>query len=125
MAKYCSSCGKETPEGIKFCPSCGKVVVTDTQSPVQAQTVQTQTQIKNPWIAALLSFIISGAGQIYNGQLGKGILAFICVTLTMVLGIMGNQISTVFSIILWIVWICDAYTTAQKINRGETKGQWD
>jgi len=65
--------------------------------------------------------LIAGVGQIYNGQVGKGILVFIGVTLTMVWGINGNLIFIVFSIILWIVWICDAYTEAQKINRGEIK----
>lgn len=29
--------------------------------------------MKNPGIAAVLSFLITGLGQIYNGQIGKGI----------------------------------------------------
>lgn len=121
MPRYCSSCGKETVEGIKFCPSCGKPVLSEAPSPIQSQVVQTQTQIKSPGIAALLSFIISGAGQIYNGQLGKGIVAFIVTTLTMIAGIMGNLTFMVISVIWWIAWIYDAYTEAQKINRGEIK----
>lgn len=125
MARYCSSCGKEIAESTKFCPSCGKAVISNASSPIQSQTIQIQNQIKNPGLAALLSFFISGAGQIYNGQLGKGIIAFISTTLTLVVGIMGNLILIVISIILWIIWICDAYTTAQKINRGEITGQWD
>ena len=37
----------------------------------------TQPQIKNPGLAAVLSFLIPGLGQIYNGEVGKGILIII------------------------------------------------
>ncbi|MBU4223165.1 MAG: zinc-ribbon domain-containing protein [Euryarchaeota archaeon] len=126
MAKYCSSCGKEIAEGIKFCPSCGKAAVSEASSPVQIQTVQTQIQIKNPGIAALLSFFISGAGQIYNGQLGNGIGVLLLVLALYFIGISTIDIGIGFLLlliatILWIWAIYDAYTTAQKINRGEIK----
>jgi len=62
---------------------------------------------KSPTLAAFLSFLIVGSGQLYNGQPVKGILMFIsCVLLWCVL--LG-----------WIVniWsILDAYKTAEKIN---------
>jgi hypothetical protein len=38
----------------------------------QAQVVYVQA--KNPGLAALLSFFYTGLGQIYNGQIGKGII---------------------------------------------------
>ncbi len=126
MPRYCSSCGKETVEGIKFCPSCGKPVLSEAPSPIQSQVVQTQTQIKSPGIAALLSFLISGAGQIYNGQVGTGIFCFICVTLLFFMGLwaigsFNSFVIMAIAVVLWIFLIYDAYTTAQKINRGEIK----
>ncbi len=33
-----------------------------------------QQQTKSPEIAAILSFLINALGQIYNGQVGKGLL---------------------------------------------------
>lgn len=71
---------------------------------------------KNPGLAAILSFFIVGLGQIYNGQIGKGIglmlAAMICGFLcTVVIGF----------ILLPAVWtyaIYDAYKTAEKINQG-------
>ena len=62
---------------------------------------------KSPGIALLLSLLICGVGQMYNGQVGKGILMLIgCIALWFVL--LG-----------WIVWIwsmIDAYSTAKQMN---------
>jgi uncharacterized membrane protein YvbJ len=48
MARYCSSCGKEITEDTKFCPSCGKPVISEVV-PIQSQTVQSKTEIENPY----------------------------------------------------------------------------
>jgi hypothetical protein len=50
-----------------------------------------------------MGFIIAGAGQIYNGQTGKGILIFL----------------TGWLFIPWLYGIFDAYSTAKRINSGE------
>lgn len=122
MAKYCSSCGKEITEGIKFCPSCGKAVISETPSPLQSQTVQTQPQIKNPGVAAILSFFIAGAGHIYNGQIGSGLFILFCVIIFSIIAIIyGNTLLLIAATIMWITSIYESYTTAQKINRGEIK----
>ncbi len=91
MAKYCSSCGKEITEGIKFCPSCGKAVISETPGPLQSQTVQTQAQIKNPGIAAILSFFIAGAGHIYNGQIGNGLITLFGVIISSIIAIIYDN----------------------------------
>ena len=57
---------------------------------------------KSPVLAAILSFFIGGAGQIYNGQAGKGLLIFF----------------TSWLIVPWIIGIFDAYNIAKKINEG-------
>jgi TM2 domain-containing membrane protein YozV len=62
---------------------------------------------KSPGIALLLSLLICGVGQMYNGQVGKGIMMLIgCVLLW-------------FVFLGWIIWIwsmVDAYTTAKRMN---------
>lgn len=62
---------------------------------------------KSPGIALLLSLLICGVGQMYNGQVAKGILMLIGFVLlwTVLLG--------------WVIWIwsmVDAYSTAKQMS---------
>jgi TM2 domain-containing membrane protein YozV len=70
--------------------------------------------MKNPGIAAVLSFFITGLGQIYNGQIAKGIICVViwlsCLALTSI--IIGWFILPLF----WIWGIYDAYRTAERLN---------
>ncbi len=72
-----------------------------------ALLLNSEAASKSPGVALLLSFFISGAGQMYNGQVGKGVL--------MLLG----TIALWFVLLGWIVWIwamVDAYSTAKRLN---------
>ena len=70
--------------------------------------------MKNPGIAAVLSFFWTGVGQIYNGQIFKGLI------------MIGIQIINAFLMIIligfityplfWIFGMYDAYKTAERIN---------
>ena len=74
---------------------------------------------KSPGIAAVLSFLFTGLGQIYNGQIGKGI-AFIVsgiVCLFTIILLIGFLLYPLF----WIYNIYDAYDSAKKINAGLVK----
>lgn len=106
----CPNCKKETPEG-KFCEHCGGVLQT-AQTFQQPPQGATQAQKKNPILALILS-IICGVGQMYNGQILKGVIMLVgCIILA----------STPIGLIAWILWLYglyDAYTTAVKINNGE------
>jgi TM2 domain-containing membrane protein YozV len=80
----------------------------------------TQTErIKNPGLAALLSFIWTGPGQIYNGQVGKGFGLMILDIVNFFLIFIGIGIIT--GLIIRIYSVFDAYTTAKRINEGELK----
>ncbi|OKL38317.1 hypothetical protein [Domibacillus mangrovi] len=70
--------------------------------------------IKNPGIAAVLSFFWSGVGQIYNGQIMKGL---ILIVLQMVnAALMFVLIGFITYPIVWIWGIYDAYKTAERQN---------
>ncbi len=71
---------------------------------------------KNPGLAAILSFFISGLGQIYNGQIGKGILIIAAQVVNAILTIILIGWFTGFAVWVWAIY--DAYKTAQKINQG-------
>ncbi len=94
---------------------------TEKQTPTEEQA-QTKTTVseqppkfyKNPATATILSFFFMGLGQIYNGQIGKGILFlvlyFISIGLTFVI------IGFVTTPILWIWGMVDANKSAKKVN---------
>jgi len=84
-----------------------------------AQRTVPPTQQKNPGIAAVLSFLFVGLGQIYNGQIGKGLAFFVLgIVLAMSMFII---IGLILYPIFWIYTIYDAYNTAKKINTGEIR----
>jgi TM2 domain-containing membrane protein YozV len=70
--------------------------------------------MKNAGLSAVLSFFCAGLGQIYNGQIGKGIGFivgyFISICLMFVL------VGFITTPILWIWGMVDAYKQAEKIN---------
>ena len=69
---------------------------------------------KNPGLAAVLSFFWMGLGQIYNGQIAKGILFIVFYTISWLLVFL--VIGLITTPILFIYGMYDAYKSAQKIN---------
>ena len=69
---------------------------------------------KNPNIATILSFFFMGLGQIYNGQIGKGVVFIILYGISVAL--MWVVIGFVTTPILWIWGMVDANNSAKKIN---------
>ena len=53
-------------------------------------------------LAAGLSFAVAGLGQIYNGQVRKGVLVFL----------------TFWLVVPWLYGIVDAYRTAARVRSG-------
>lgn len=106
--KFCPKCGAEISKTANACPKCG----------AKSQSNVTQQEQKSPFIAGILSLIIFGIGQFYNGQPRKGALLFIggyfiSIILSYFFGYLTYIIIALFS-------AYDAYTTAEAINRGET-----
>ena len=86
----CNNCGQEHPETARFCVHCGKSVSVktansrarstrgNTMANPRPQSLYTDTpQRKNPTLAAILSLLIVGLGQFYNGDIKKGALMLI------------------------------------------------
>lgn len=70
--------------------------------------------MRSPLIAAILSLIVAGLGQIYNGQIGKG-------AIFIVIQLINGALTTV--LIGWLLlplvglWaMIDAYMTAKRDN---------
>ncbi|QLQ04674.1 MAG: hypothetical protein HZY76_00240 [Anaerolineae bacterium] len=73
-----------------------------------------QSPPKNPTLAAVLSFLINGLGQIYNGEIAKGIIIFVVQLINV--GLMYVVVGFVTWPIVWIWSIYDAYQVAKRIN---------
>lgn len=70
---------------------------------------------KNPGLAAVFSFFYMGLGQIYNGQIAKGIAFIIAYSISILLCFVIIGIIT--TPILFIYGMYDAYKSAEKINQ--------
>jgi TM2 domain-containing membrane protein YozV len=69
---------------------------------------------KNPGVATVLSFFFMGLGQIYNGEIGKGVLFILLYGISFLL--MFVVIGFVTTPILWIWGMVDANKSAKRIN---------
>ncbi|WP_313691434.1 zinc ribbon domain-containing protein [Halorarum halobium] len=114
---YCSSCGEPIKRDAEVCPHCG----------VRQRGAGDSPEL-NPGISAIASLVIPGAGQLYNGQMGRGAVAFlgaiVADTLITVLALLLTfiLIGPLFFFLIPVVHIgiaYDAYNQAERINAGE------
>lgn len=130
---FCSGCGRHMDAGQQFCASCGArnpatqptsmvamagTGVAPAQIPAQQIIVVSE---KSPGLAAVLSFFWAGLGQIYNGEISKGILLLVCYAVSCLL--MAVVIGFITTPILWIYGMVDAYKTAERFNAGLRTGR--
>lgn len=70
--------------------------------------------MKSPGIAAVLSFLIQGLGQIYNGQILKGLVLVVLQAINVAL--MNVLIGFVTYPIVLVYAVYDAYRVAERTN---------
>ena len=63
--KFCFNCGDKIDAKAEICPNCG------------VRVKGSRTGIKSSGLAAVLSFLIIGLWQIYNGEIVKGFLLMV------------------------------------------------
>jgi TM2 domain-containing membrane protein YozV len=133
---FCPNCGRQIPDGSKFCPYCGASLEGESgvsqiqgvlseeerkkkayeEELIRAKARQAaKVGTKSPGLAAVLSFLFPGIGQIYNGQIGKGILFLILNSISWAL-VFVFGIGLIPLIIVEIIATIDAYNTANNIN---------
>ena len=78
--------------------------------------MNTQQAPKKPTTAAILSLFISGAGQLYNGEIKKGIIIFVVQLVLAVLIAPTAGIAFIPFLVVWIWSIYDAHQFAKRIN---------
>ena len=143
----CPYCENAIPVGQTKCPACGAPVPASVlqqqqqqqqqqayppQQPYQQQPYQQPQQQpviinnyngggvkKSPSTAGCLSFLICGLGQMYNGQVLKGIVLLVACA------VLGAATAGIGAAVIWIVGIIDASNIAKKINAGKQVGPWE
>lgn len=113
QTKHCSNCGCEMDINMTFCPECG--------ASTNGQLNHNNSQVvinsnKSPALAAILSFLIIGLGQVYLGLTKKGIILFILAIVSGILTVIF--IGFILWLLVWIYAIYDGYNSANKINDG-------
>lgn len=125
---FCPKCGSDVEVGSSYCKNCGASIDNTPQSayqngPYQSGIPQYAIPLKSSGIAAVLSFIIPGAGIIYAGQIGKGLVYFV-IGLVLTLATAVLFVFAVALIIFWVWQVYDAYNVTEEYNRVvQTTGQ--
>lgn len=64
-------------------------------------------------VALVISFILTGLGIAYAGNVQKGVILFAA---AVVLNVLGLWVSMIFSLLSIAVWIYGLYATYQEVN---------
>ena len=114
---FCPNCGAQNTDTAKFCEKCGTGLTPAAPAPPHPDTrvrgvepsVSRSGQVvagKNPTVALVLSLVIPGAGQFYNGDIKKG-------ALMLVVAIIGGIVTPgLVTLGIWIWSMIDAYQVA-------------
>lgn len=92
----CPECGKQVSSAAASCPTCGHPIsVTPSLAPAPAPPpIQVNVPVAK-WskgVAAVLSLIIPGAGQMYKGQVANGLVWLVCVVVGYVMFVVPGLI---------------------------------
>ncbi len=121
---YCQACGEEIASNAKFCTKCGtkmlnqnntsqdknykKSKANENYHASSAMQEKLYAEGKNPWIALILSLLIIGLGQFYNGDIKKG-------AIMLAVGVVGVMLNLGVSwFIVAIYSAIDAYLVASR-----------
>jgi len=141
MRQDCTHCGASLPPGVLYALSSA-LGITPLPAPGSAagqapthvsptpslsalstskagQTTPLHHSRLRPWLAALLS-VICGLGQLYNGQIIKGMVLLLCGIATVVTWqFLPVQVLAPF---LWLYAIVDAYLVARRVTPLDHRG---
>lgn len=127
-------------EAIGFCTRCGKAICSECALEVDGKAVckacagimaknSACVNRKEPVLSLILSFFIPGVGQVYNGEIKKGIIMlvtyyFFAVATAILCFLVVGVCCLPFLLAYWVYIMYDAVATADSINKGEPTKDW-
>lgn len=111
VCEFCHNKVNNHPLSAKFCANCGYLLPEFRAS--------CEPQSKSPVLAALLSFLLVGMGQIYIGQIEKGV-TMIVIVMSLMLTIAPGP----WGMVILFFNVLDAFVLAHRINKGRKLGRW-
>ena len=103
------------PAHLQMAPSPPAAEAPRQTPPSPAPTSPAANSALRPWLAAALS-LVCGLGQIYNGQVAKGIILLLLATAAVLS--FRLPIGQVMIPVLWLYAIIDAYIVARRTASG-------
>ncbi len=111
--RYCPKCGSEIKGDKDRCDNCGYDLSMFKEDGERDVSTVYLLKKKDPTLAGILSFIFPGLGQIYVGDIGRGILVMAIAFIIALVAVLTN-------ILLYVVYhaiqIYDAYREANRYN---------
>lgn len=108
---YCRDCGAIINERAEICPECGVRQQNPPKSSVDS-LIEELTGGGNPFVAAVLSVLLPGLGQLYNRELQKGIAVLIAGLVA--LASMAVLVGFILYPAVWLYAVWDAYVVAER-----------
>lgn len=112
---YCRDCGMVISSQAEICPHCG-VRQRDPPKNALDTLIEELTEGGNPFIAAVLSVLFPGLGQLYNRELEKGLVIIVATVVALFSVLIGVGILLYPAIWIYALW--DAYKVAERQSSG-------
>lgn len=119
--KFCQNCGSEVTAQQEVCTKCGVRLLGGIAGfqGTGGKMISPSQPPKNPAVATILSCLIAGVGQMYLGQVLKGLVILLGgVVLAIITGGLAG-------IPIWIAAMVDAYMIGKKLESGQSVGEWE
>lgn len=120
--KFCAKCGQAVNADQAICLGCGRALTQMGNGMNNFQNAgqkKIQPSGKSASTAVLLTCLITGLGQMYLGQVLKGVVILLA---TIVIGALTAGVG---SIVIWIIAMIDASKIGKKLEAGQSVGEWE
>ena len=116
--KFCANCGQAVNANQAICLSCG-CALTQMNNVQNAGQKKIHASGKSVSTAVILTCLIVGLGQIYLGQVLKGVAILLASI------VIGTLTFGAGSIAIWIIAMIDAYKIGKKLEAGQSVDEWE
>ena len=103
---FCENCGAENPDDATYCGGCGQAL--------EKNAVKV-SENKNMILALLISFVLTGLGIAYAGNIKKGIILFAVGIIFSILGL-AIPFCYLIGILIWAYALYETYNEVKREN---------